>query len=324
MSVEIKKSQLDHIPVSLIRQNEEALRTVDKEDERYQGLLASVRKNGIINPISVREIRNPANPDNMLYGLVDGLHRYTAAMDVGFDTIPAQVISLADADLLEAQILANVHKVETKPVEYTNALLEILSKNPLLTSAELASRLSKSSTWLTERLQLKNLDEKIAKLVDEGTIKLTNAYALAKLPKEEQEKHVDAAIAKSPTEFTPQIHRILQEIKQAKREGRKANTDEFQPAPYLQKLSAIKEEVDSPNKLALLIKDAGITNPLEAARLALQWVLHMDAQSISADRDSFNARKQDQKKRAEKRAAERKKQKEEAAAQKAADITQLK
>jgi ParB/RepB/Spo0J family partition protein len=217
-----EKSTLDKIPVALIRENAEALRVaVDKQNPDYLELVDSVRKRGIMNPILVREIKDP-NGGGKLYGLIDGLHRFNAAMDAGLEVIPAQIGSLEEGDLLEAQILANVHRIETKAAQYSKALVKILGSNPTLTISELAGRLSRSPKWLTERLGLVKLDTEIQKLVDSNELGLTNAYALAKLPVEKQKELLQQAIAKSPAEFVAQADNVRREVNKAKREGRPA------------------------------------------------------------------------------------------------------
>lgn len=315
-------SVLKKVPLKLIRENTEALRTqVDKEDEKYHGLVDSIRKHGVMNPISLREIQDPATGDT-LYGLIDGLHRFNGAMDAGLTEIPAQIIKMDDADLIEAQILGNVHKIETKPVLYTKALLRILGGNPLLTLTELAGRLSRSTSWLTERLQLVKLDEEIQKLVDAGTLGLTNAYALTKLPADKQKELLQQAISQSPAAFVPMATNIQKEIAAAKREGRKAETGVFKPVERLQRLASIRDQKDyavkNPDACAVLkaAQKHGVKTVAEAVAFALSWVLHADPESIEADKVKWESEQADKKKAQEERAAQR----ESAKSQKAAAV----
>lgn len=310
-----KDAKQAKIPLKMIRENSEALRTtVDKESENYLQLVDSVRKRGILNPILVREVRDPATGE-LLYGLIDGLHRFNACMDAGLEEIPAQIGSLEEGDLLEAQILANIHRIETKPVQYTKALLKILGSNPTLTSAELAGRVSKSDTWLKQRLGLVNLKEDIQKMVDEGAITLTNAYALAQLPHEKQVELVQQAVSKSPTEFCPLANTILKEIQAAKRQGRPAETNKFHPVERLKKMVDIRTERESamkdPNTSAVIraAKANNVANIDQAIIYALSWVLHLDPVSMAADEAQWNkdraTREEAAKKRKEEKDAKR-------------------
>ncbi len=96
-----------------------------------------------------------------------------------------------------------------------------------MTAAELSVKLGKSPTWVGQRLNLTKLDEKIQALVDDGTINLTNAIAMSKLPVEEQGTFVERAITMTPAEFTPTVNARIKEVRDAKRQGRDPNAGEF-------------------------------------------------------------------------------------------------
>jgi hypothetical protein len=145
-----------------------------------------------------------------------------------------------------------------------------------MTISDLAKKLAKSLTWVSERLGLVKLTDEIAKLVDANTINLSNAYALAKLPEEEQANFVDRAITMTPQEFVPQVNNRVKEIREAKRQGRDATKAEFTPMPHLQKLTDIKTEFAEGKVAETLVADLGITDPVEAFKLGVAWTLHMD------------------------------------------------
>jgi ParB/RepB/Spo0J family partition protein len=315
------------IPLKKIRENSEALRTaVDKQDEDYIQLVDSVKKRGIMNPILVREIKDPASGE-ILYGLIDGLHRFNAAMDAGLNEIPAQIGSLKDADLIEAQILANVHRIETKAVQYTKALIKIMSANPLLTMTELASRLSKSNSWLRDRLQLVKLNEPIQKLVDSGDIGLANAYALAKLPPEKQDELANQAISLSPNEFIPIATSAYKAIRDARSEGRAPAEEGFVPVPRLQRPVTLKEELAAfakkeftSSKVGTLVLQQVQNQPdevklmcLASAEIALKYSMHLDPESVEFDRHRYEQRKKERDEDKKKREAERQQKKDQAA-----------
>jgi ParB/RepB/Spo0J family partition protein len=321
-----KNATLQRIPLDKIRENSEALRTeVEKETESYQQLVDSVRKRGVLNPILVREIKDPVSGE-LLYGLIDGLHRYNASMDAGMTDIPAQVGSLEEGDLLEAQIIGNIHRIETKPVQYSKALLKILGANPTLTMTELAGRLSRSPSWLNERLGLPKLAADIQPMVDDGTVTLSNAYALAKLPEDKQKELLQQAISKSPAEFIPLATAVQKEIAQARREGRKAETDQFMPVARLQRLAAIRDEADiasktpEMSKIIAQAKSNGVASVEAAVAYTLAWVLHLDPASQAADKAKWEADKTAKKEAAERKKAEKEAAKNQAAAQVAAGV----
>lgn len=298
------KTELAHIPCKDIRENIIMLRPVDRENIQYIELAESVKKNGVFTPISVRKIPDPENPANYLYGIVDGLQRWTAAKDAGRETIPAQVIQIADGDVLEAQILANIHKVETKPHQYSQALRQFLGMNPTITYRELASRLSQSEAWLGQRLSLGLLHKDIATLVDEGKIGLANAYSLTALPQDVQTQYVERAMTENSQLFSPSMKKIAQEIRSAKRQGREVE-HKFSPTQRLQKVSEIEDQMKVPTIVKQLLINNNITDPVEAAKMALSWVLHLDPVSIAADKAKWDIAQAEKEKAKAKRQEER-------------------
>lgn len=300
-------SELLNIPVADIHENPVALRNVNREGESYLGLVDSIRNVGVMNPINVRR-RTDADTGETFFELVDGLHRFSAARDAGIKEIPAHVLTLDDAQVLEAQIIGNIHRVETKPVEYSKQLRRILSANHMMTESELATKLGKSPSWISARLGLNKIDNpKITSLIDDGKITLSNAYALAKLPADDQVEFLEKAQIETPDVFVGAVNQRIKDLRESARQGRDPKPAEFQPTARFQKMSAVKEALDDPSLASALISEAGIATPEEAFDLALKWVLHLDPVSVRVDQEKWEAerqaREEAKKRRAEERAA---------------------
>ncbi len=274
---------LSSIKLLEIRESPVALRKVDRTSEAYLGLVDSIRAKGVLNAILVREFKDEESGETV-FMLVDGLHRYTAAQDAGLDSIPAQVLTMSEAEALDAQIMTNVHKIETKPVEYSRQLMRVLSGNPLLTVAEMAKSLAKSPSWISSRLGLLKLSDEIGNLVDENKINLSNAYALAKLDKAEQLEWVDRAMTENPSIFMPAVNTRRKELRDAARQGKDATPAEFQPTAHLQKLKSIKDEHDSVDAGKIVLKDMNAKTPADGWKACIAWILHLDPKSVVAQR----------------------------------------
>lgn len=286
-----KEDSLRYLPLSSVRPSEVALRSVDKESEKYQELVNSIRTAGVINPISVREIKDQES-GKTVFGLIDGLHRYTGSIDAGLDNIPAHIMQADEAHTLELQIIGNLHVVETKPAEYSKQLNKLLALNPTMTSQSLATKLGKSITWLNERLNLIKLLDDIQTLVNDGTINITNAFNLAKLPSEEQPNFVDRAMTMTPAEFVPTVSARAKEIRDAKRQGRQSEGEKlFEPPIFLQKISALKTELKELETGKSILHQYGINTPLEAWKMAIAWTLHLDPISIDVSKNKDEERK---------------------------------
>ena len=308
-------TELKHIALGEIREGEEALRGVDRDAESYLGLVESIRSKGVMNPINVRFVIEEDSED--YYELIDGLQRFSASRDAGLETIPCQVIDINADEVLESQIIANVHKVDTKPVEYSKALLKILEQNPLLTKSELADKLLKSVGWLEERLGLLKLADDVASLVDTGEIGLSNAYAMAKLPEEDQLNFVDRAMTMPPQEFTPTVNARVKELRDAKRKGKDAAPEEFQPVAILRGRADILSELDNCNLAAGMIEGM---DAFEAYKVALKWTLNLDPVSADAQQAKDEERKAERNRNREASKAERTRKRADAAIKKAEEL----
>ena len=282
-------SELRVVSLKDIRPNEVALRAVNRESEAFLGLVESIRQQGFFGAITVRP-RIDEETNEQYLELVDGLHRFTAAKDAGLSEINVDICDLSTDQVLEAQLMANVHKIETKPVQYSQQLLRILARNELMTEAELADKLGKSPQWISQRLGLIKIEnEEIQRLVNEGKISLSNAYALAKLPAAEQVDFVDRAMTLAPDEFVPTCQARAKELRDAKRAGKDADQAEFAPTAHLQSLSEIKGELATGEIAKILC--SGLGSAQEGFNMAMRWTLHLDPNSVEAQRAKDEERK---------------------------------
>lgn len=309
------------ISLALIRKSDVALRDVQRQTEGYQMLLDSVRKRGVYNSITVREQRD-ANTGAIFYALVDGLQRFTAATDAGLSEIPANVVSMDDAEVLEAQLITNLQKIQTRPADISKHLLRILARNPFMTKSQLAERCSQSLTWVEQRLGLANLNEKVQTLVNSGKIHLTNAYALSKLQEEDQAEYLEDAMTESPKTFVPKMKARIKEVRDANKSGKDAAPIGFIPVQHMQKVGDVKSEFASGAMGEALCNRAGLgIGSVDGFKLAIAWMLHFDEDSKKEQEREYNRKQADRKANSEKAKLDREKEKERKAAEALADVS---
>lgn len=310
----------DVLRISLddIHPNPVALRAVDRENEQYQNLVNDVTRRGVIQPISVREKTDEATQE-VYYELCDGLQRFSASKDAGKADILARVLSLDDAEVEETQIVANLIKVDTKPSEYTNQLRRMLQRNQTMTERDLAEKISQSVSFIRSRLSLSKLDDSILALVDSGDICLGNAYALAKLPQEEQHNWTDQAMTQAPAEFVAATTARAKEIKDAAREGRSADGPTFKAVPKARTLKVLMEEFENPAVGPELILENGVETLEEAFALAIAFAVSLDPGSVAEQEAKWNKTQSEKAEAKQKRDAARAERKRREAAEKAAE-----
>ncbi|TRZ53741.1 MAG: ParB/RepB/Spo0J family partition protein [Dehalococcoidia bacterium] len=271
-------SKVKMIELAVIRENPDAIRAVNRKAEKYIGLVDSIKGKGFLGAITVREVSIDGTKCAII---VDGMHRYMASKDAGLTEIPCNIASFNEAEAIEASVMTNLHSIETTASEYRKGLLKLLNHNPMMTEGELAAKLGKSPSWISNILRLNNIEsDEIMALIDGGEIKLSNAYALSKLPADAQGDFLTEAQTMTPEEFIPKINTRVKEIKDAKRKGEDPSKTVFAPAEFMQKVTAIRDERETGAIADSLIAEAGATTAKEGFVLALNWILHADAFSI--------------------------------------------
>lgn len=312
-------NQLKHLPVSSIRENPVALRPVNKEKQAYLSVRDSIAQRGVLNPISVIE-KTDEETGEVYYELMDGLHRYTGAVDCGLSEIPCQIFKDVDQlGVLENQIAANLIKVDTKPAQFAEAIKRMIALNPSLTKTEVAERLNQSVSWLEARLKIADLHPVVQEAVDAGDIVVSNAIAMAKLSHEDQVAYLEDAMTKDTGEFGDICSERAKAVAAAKREGRDPNAKpEFKPTAHGRKLIEVKDELEA--KVVGPAMCAGLTSPVEGFYAAIEWYLHLDAASVEAARNKWEARQAAAEDKRQKAALAREEKKAAEAAKKAAEL----
>ncbi|MFW9873280.1 MAG: ParB/RepB/Spo0J family partition protein [Candidatus Thorarchaeota archaeon] len=306
-----------------IRVSPAALRQCQVDNDAYIQLRDSVDQVGVLHPLLVREKTDTLDDgtQDTYFELVDGLQRYTACQELGIEEVDVKIGTFGDIEALEAQIITNVHKVETKPIEYTKALQRLLALDPMLTIPELAKRVAKSPQWINQRFNMvAKLDPRLLELVNDGRISVTNALQLAKLPQSEQMDYAQAAQTEATTDFVKTVKDRVAEINKAAREGREASERVFELTLKQRKLSEIKAAYEGGDVASQVVSAAEPSNVIDAFNLGIAWVLSVDPVTAAERENAYNEAEalREQKK------DQAKKEREVKAAQKKADTARQK
>jgi ParB family chromosome partitioning protein len=139
-------------------------------------LAASIREHGIIQPLIITE-----SSQTDRYTLVAGERRLVAARQAGLRQVPAIIREASEQQLVELALVENVQRTDLNPLEAAEAYRQ-LSEDFGLSHEEIATRVGKSRTTITNTLRLLNLPESIQKSLVGGDISEGHARALLSLP----------------------------------------------------------------------------------------------------------------------------------------------
>jgi ParB family transcriptional regulator, chromosome partitioning protein len=173
-TVGVPGAQLREVSVLEVVPNPKQPRQVF-DDEALEELTHSVKEFGLLQPIVVRE-----NGDGA-YELIMGERRLRAARAAGLDTVPAIVRDTTDDAMLRDALLENIHRVQLNPLEEAAAYQQLLEEFGA-THEELASRIGRSRSQVTNTIRLMKLPVKVQTRVAAGVISAGHARALLGLP----------------------------------------------------------------------------------------------------------------------------------------------
>lgn len=161
------------VPVDRIVPNPKQPRQVFDEESLAE-LKTSIRAFGLLQPVVVRE-----RPGGW-FELVMGERRWRASTELGLAVIPAIVRDTADDAMLRDALLENIHRVALNPLEEAAAYQQLLEEFGI-THDELATRIGRSRSQVTNTIRLLNLSVPVQRRVAAGVLTAGHARALLAL-----------------------------------------------------------------------------------------------------------------------------------------------
>ncbi len=134
-------------------------------EEKLEELANSIRRNGIIQPIAVREIKNNSGK----FEIVAGERRWLAAQKAGLHEIPVTVLELTDVESLEVAIVENIQRDDLNPVEEARGY-QRLNQEFKYDHESISKLMSKSRSHISNTLRLLTLPNDVIAMLEEGSL----------------------------------------------------------------------------------------------------------------------------------------------------------
>jgi len=166
------------ITISRIRPNPfQPRRTFDPQE--LQELEASLRANGLLNPVTVRPAKTGGG-----FELVAGERRVRAAARIGWTEIPAVVKEIDDRSLLTLALVENLQRADLNPMEEAEGYRQLM-RDFELTQVQLAEAVGKERSTVANMLRLLQLPASVQQLVHDRELSLGHARALLTIEDEQ-------------------------------------------------------------------------------------------------------------------------------------------
>lgn len=143
----------------------------------------SIKKYGVMQPISVRRFNSRS------YELIVGERRLKAAKLAGFDVIPAIVMNISDCGSVLMTLLENMQREGFNYIEEAE-IFQLMMVDYGFSQEEIADMIGKTTSYITDRLSILQLDSEIKELLIENRLSVKYAVLLLKLKDKSQQTEV--------------------------------------------------------------------------------------------------------------------------------------
>jgi ParB family transcriptional regulator, chromosome partitioning protein len=191
-------------------------RNVFKE-HKLEELAESIRHNGIIQPLVVRRKGDR-------FEIIAGERRWRAAQKAGLHKVPCVVKDVSSENVLELSLIENIQREELNPIEEAHAFKKLLEMRDL-TQEEVARRVGKERSSITNALRLLKLPAEVQKLVEEEKLSMGHARALLSIDIPQRQ----IALAKQITSRELSVRETEELVKRSHHRTSHANESKRQP-----------------------------------------------------------------------------------------------
>lgn len=167
---DVSGEQQHELPIDMIFPNPNQPRT-DMGADGIEELADSIQKVGMLQPVMVR-------PYGEGYQIIAGERRWRAAKAAGLEKVPVRVMSTSETESLELALIENLQRQDLNAIEEARGYRRLLTEYQM-TQAELADKVSKSRSAITNTLRLLDLPDEVQDMI--GSSKLTAGHSRAVL-----------------------------------------------------------------------------------------------------------------------------------------------
>ncbi|MGD8324847.1 MAG: ParB/RepB/Spo0J family partition protein, partial [Gammaproteobacteria bacterium] len=189
-------SALSEVPIDLLERGRYQPR-VDMREESLAELAESIRAQGIVQPIVVRPLPNPAGRGEQRYEIVAGERRWRAAQLAGLDAVPAVVRELSDHAALAIALIENIQRENLNPVEEAVSLRRLVDEFDM-THTAVAEAVGRSRAAVSNLLRLLELPVPVRRMLEQRELDMGHARAILGITSAQMQTEIaQRAVAKA-------------------------------------------------------------------------------------------------------------------------------
>lgn len=220
--------ELHHLPVEWLQPGQYQPRK-DMQPEALEELAASIKSQGLMQPIVVRPL--PVGENR--FEIIAGERRWRACQLAQLDKVPAIIRDVPDDAAIAMALIENIQREDLNPMEEANALYRLQHEFEL-TQMEVAEAVGKNRVTVANLLRLMNLNEDVKRLLEHGDIEMGHARALLGLNGGAQSEAATQVVSRGMT--VRQTEALVRHLQEGKGKDKQAPA---RPDPDIQRLEQL-------------------------------------------------------------------------------------
>lgn len=246
------------VNINLIQPNKNQPRK-NFDEEKLQELTESIKAHGIITPLIVKK-------QGSFYEIIGGERRWRAAKMAGLLEVPVVVKELTNKEAAEVALIENIQREDLNAVEEALAYQSLINEFGL-TQEEVAERVSKNRTTITNALRILKLDEKILDLIKTNQLSSGHARALLAIENNDLREKIAKRVIEEKLSVRD-IEKLVRLDDLGKFRDEKRNSKESKEQ---KQLKIIYKEVEKELKQKLGTKVSIIPKSKEAGKIEIEY-----------------------------------------------------
>lgn len=265
-SVEEKKEdngQGTYVKITKVEPNREQPRKNFDEDA-LQELADSIKQYGIVEPLIVQDRKTH-------YEIIAGERRWRAAKLAGLKEVPVIVRNYTEQEIVEISLIENIQREDLNPIEEAQAYKRLLTEFNLKQD-EVAERVSKSRTAVTNSMRLLKLCDEVQQMIIDDMITTGHARALISIEDAEQQYTIAQKVFDEKLSVRD-VEKLVKNLNKPEKAKKEPMTDKALEAVYQNLEEKLKQSLGT--KVAITSKGAG------AGKLEIEFYTHDDLEKLT-------------------------------------------
>ena len=234
------------------------------DEDALEELAESIKQFGLLQPILVQDRKT-------YYEIIAGERRWRAAKKAGLKEVPVIIKNLSEQEIVEISLIENIQRENLNPIEEAQAYKRLLTEFNLKQD-EVAERVAKSRTAVTNSMRLLKLCDNVQQMVIEGMISTGHARALISIEDPEQQYNIAQQIFDEKLSVRD-VEKLVKNLnKPAKVSSKKETIDKSLEAVYQDIEENLKQKLST--KVSITSKGNG------AGKLEIEFYSHDDLERL--------------------------------------------